>query len=98
MSLDKIYGDAIDKYVIASILYTDGVDEYLFTDVDCTVKAEKATILDAAFKGLVVEYVDDLTGKITALNPVSFKDEGDYVSVVVVDYDDFSTLYSSEKA
>lgn len=97
MEFTKIFADAVDLNVLNSVLYTDGLDEHLFTDKECSVEATKNEVFNAAIRGLVVEYIDE-EGRITAPNTVSFKDEGDYASVIVVDYNRFSTLYSSEKA
>lgn len=92
----KIFADAVDVNVINRVLYTDASDTHLFIDKECTIKAVKDEVLNAAYKGLVVEYISE-EDKPTALNVLSFKDEGSYASVVVADYNRFSTLYSAEK-
>lgn len=92
----KIFADADDLNILHRVLYTDGLEEKLFTDKECSVEATKDEVLNAAMKGLVVEYIDE-EERPTDLPVLSFKDEGAYASVVICDYNRFSTLYSAEK-
>lgn len=75
----KNYIDAEEKYVASVVLYAKkSGDTYLYEDSAHTLTVDRATLLNLLMKGLVLVSYD--TGFYT---PVSFKDSGSEVTVVI---------------
>lgn len=74
--IDRVFEDAKDQHVAASILYGDGASA-LFVDSAKTTKVDHDTALDLCFKGLFV-FVTDTYYPVT-----SFKDASGTLTVVV---------------
>lgn len=75
--MNKIFGDAKDKYVSNVVLYGHS-DNYLYLDEGHTEAVNRETLLDLCMKGLVlVSY----SGSYYA--PISFTDNTTDVSVVI---------------
>lgn len=54
--MDKIYADADDKYVIATILYGKASDKYLYKDAAHTIKLTKEELFEICSKRALVNY------------------------------------------
>ena len=74
--INRVFEDAKDQHVAASILYGDGTSA-LFVDSAKTTKVDHDTALDLCFKGLFV-FVTDTYYPVT-----SFKDASGTLTVVV---------------
>lgn len=76
--MNKIFGDAKDKYVSNVVLYGHS-DNYLYLDEGHTEAVNRETLLDLCMKGLVLVAYDD-----AFYYPISFTDNTTDVSVDIV--------------
>lgn len=75
--MNKIFGDAKDKYVASVVLYGH-TDTYLYEDEGHTQAVNRETLLDLCMKGLVLVAYED-----SFYHPISFTDNTTDVSVVI---------------
>ena len=101
MNLHYIYADAEEKFVKIAVLHGKSGDSYLYADAASATAAtedariDKTTVLNALLKGAVVSYGG------AYYTPVSFKDNGTSVEVVIATVVNAAstasvTLYSKE--
>lgn len=76
--MNKIFGDAKDKYVASVVLYGH-TDTYLYEDAGHTQAVNRETLLDLCMKGLVLVAYND-----AFYYPISFTDNTTDVSVDIV--------------
>ena len=64
--MDKIYQQAKDCHVVATVIYNNGSDEYAYVDAECTTKIKTSDLKEAFIKGVLL----DVNGVL--IEPVNF--------------------------
>ena len=86
--MDKIFEQAKDLHVVATMIYNNGTDEFAYTDAGCTKKFKANELKEAFVKGALISMANTLfkavgyggeesgVGAILFIKPSAGTDEG----------------------
>lgn len=75
----KIYKDANDQYVAATIVYNDGTDTKAYKDAECEVQFTTSELKDAFIKGAVINITD-----VGLVKPIKYAEDSSVGSIYYI--------------